>query len=96
MNLTVRRYSLFILITFFVSLASGAKAAPDEDKAKKLSAKKHFHQGKMFYNLAKYPNAITEFEKGYQLHADSVFIYNIAQSYRLAGNLEKAIKDAEA
>jgi hypothetical protein len=43
------------------------------------------------YNLGHYAEAAAEFEAAYRLFLDPVLLFNIAQSYRLNGEPEKAL-----
>ena len=65
---------------------AGARQAADN----KTAAKEHYKRGTSFYDLGKYDDAIKEFEAAYQLKNDPAFLFNLAQSYRLAGNHERA------
>ena len=67
--------------------ASGAGQAADN----KAAAKEHYTRGTSFYDLGRYDDAIKEFEAAYQLKNDPAFLYNLAQSYRQAGNHEQAV-----
>ena len=69
--------------------ATSAFAAPTEGQKK--SARAHFDKGTTQYNLGRFQEAITEFEQGYEQVPDAIFIYNIAQSHRLAGNNERTL-----
>src|SRR5262245_1500189 len=62
-----------------------------DDKDAKATAKEHYLRGTSFYDLGKYREAIAEFEAAYQLKNDPAFLYNLAQSYRLAGDPEQAL-----
>ena len=57
----------------------------------KVAAKEHYNKGTSFYDLGRYDDAIKEFEAAYQLKNDPAFLYNLAQSYRQAGNHERAL-----
>ena len=79
-------------ILLFASFGFGATAqaqAPAPDN--KTAAKEHYTRGTSFYDLGKYDDAIREFEAAYQLKNDPAFLYNLAQSYRQAGNHERAV-----
>jgi hypothetical protein len=71
--------SLVILVAMF-SVAVPARA---EDKT---AARDHWERGTKFYDLGKYDDAIREFEAAYQAKGDPAFLYNLAQSHRLAGH----------
>ncbi|MDX2023492.1 MAG: tetratricopeptide repeat protein [Deltaproteobacteria bacterium] len=70
-------------------ISASAEAAPTE--ADKVEARKHFEQGKRLFDLRHYMESIPEFEEAYRLIGDPAFLYNIAQSYRLADRPDEAI-----
>ncbi|MBI4508978.1 MAG: tetratricopeptide repeat protein [Deltaproteobacteria bacterium] len=85
-----------VLSTVVVLLAAGlpvsaprVHAAPPSDAAKE--ARSQYEKGQTAYNLGRFDEAITHFSKGYEIKPDPVFLYNIAQSFRQIGNLERAI-----
>jgi tetratricopeptide (TPR) repeat protein len=67
-----------------------APAAPAAQDAT-AGAREHYQKGTAFYDLGRYPEAIHEFEAAYELKNDPALLYNLAQSYRLAGNAEQAL-----
>jgi hypothetical protein len=69
--------------------AIAAEVGPtDADKAE---ARKHFDQGRRLFDLRHYMESVPEFESAYRLSGDPAFLYNIAQSYRLADRPDEAI-----
>lgn len=54
-------------------------------------AKQHYDSGLAAFNLQDYDNAVREFEAAYRLLPDPVFLYNLAQSHRLATRHERAL-----
>jgi tetratricopeptide (TPR) repeat protein len=52
----------------------------------------HYLQGTSYFDLGRYQDAIKEFEAAYELKSDPAFLYNLAQSHRLAGNAEQALR----
>ena len=88
MSASLRRLPLLIAtLSLLVASAAWAQAKPDS----KTAAKEHYARGTSYYDLGKYDDAIKEFEAAYQLKNDPAFLYNLAQSYRLAGNEERAL-----
>src|SRR5262245_43807537 len=67
--------------------AKGAKASKENtEKAREL-----FEQGKTSYNLGDFDKAIEQWKAGYELKADPIFLFNVAQAYRQKGDLPKAV-----
>src|SRR5690242_15095704 len=63
--------------------------APEDPKI--AEAKQHFESGMAHFNLQEYKAAVDEFEAAYRLRPDPVFLYNIAQAYRLDDHAEQAL-----
>jgi tetratricopeptide (TPR) repeat protein len=76
------------LIAFVALSVLGARVARAEDKA---AAREHYDKGTTYYDLGKYRDAAREFEAAYEAKKDAAFLYNLAQSYRLAGEAERAL-----
>jgi tetratricopeptide (TPR) repeat protein len=72
-------------------LCAATARAQDKPVDPKVAAKEHYAKGTSFYDLGRYDEAIKEFEAAYQLKNDPAFLYNLAQSYRQAGNHERAV-----
>jgi iron complex outermembrane receptor protein len=66
-----------------------ASAAPSE--ATKAEARRHYDAGLAHFNLREYSQAVEEFQSAYRTLPDPVFLYNLAQAYRLADNPEQAL-----
>jgi tetratricopeptide (TPR) repeat protein len=60
--------------------------------AESAAAREHYQKGSALYDLGKYPEAIKEFETAYEIKEDPAFLFNLAQSHRLAGNNEQALR----
>ena len=72
--------------------AGAARAqAKDGSTDNKAAAKEHYTRGTSFYDLGHYDEAIKEFEAAYELKNDPAFLYNLAQSYRMAGKHDQAL-----
>jgi tetratricopeptide (TPR) repeat protein len=54
-------------------------------------AREHYRKGTAAYNLGKYANAAEEYERAYEITLDPALLFNVAQSYRLAGDNKKAL-----
>lgn len=69
------------------------RAAQDEPSAEAKSlAKKAYEKGMGHYQRDDYDRAIEQFDVGYRLVPQPVFLYNIAQAHRLAGRSERALE----
>src|SRR5664279_1631207 len=79
--------SFLALVVVSAALTSAARA---ESKGKQ-TAEAHYEKGMKAYTLGHFPEAIEEFEKAYDLRAEPIFLYNIAQSHRQDNNLQRAI-----
>jgi tetratricopeptide (TPR) repeat protein len=62
-----------------------AHADPRDD------AKAKYREGKVHYDLHEYDQAIARFKEAYRLFDDPVYLFNIAQAYRLAGDCPNAV-----
>ncbi len=73
-------------------LALPAQADDSSGGAGAARAKVRFELGRSHYRLGEYEQAIHEFEEGYKLSPQPLFLYNIAQSARRIGQLPKALE----
>jgi tetratricopeptide (TPR) repeat protein len=88
----VRVRGLSPVVVFLAALlCAGTARAQEKPADSKTAAKEHYNRGTSFYDLGRYDEAIKEFEAAYQLKNDPAFLYNLAQSYRQAGNHEQAV-----
>jgi tetratricopeptide (TPR) repeat protein len=85
------RLSRLVALAGTLLLCAGTAWAQDKPVDPKVAAKEHYTRGTSFYDLGRYDEAIKEFEAAYQLKNDPAFLYNLAQSYRQAGNHEQAV-----
>jgi tetratricopeptide (TPR) repeat protein len=76
-----------------VSLAGAAHAQPTTPPSAdaRASARLHYEAGKRKYSLGQFDAAVQEFQAAYEAVGDAVILFNIAQSYRFAGNHERAL-----
>jgi hypothetical protein len=65
-----------LALALLIALAASAYADP-------TAARTRHEQGQKLYNLGKFAEAIVEFEAAYQADPDPVYLFNIAQAYRL-------------
>jgi tetratricopeptide (TPR) repeat protein len=55
------------------------------------AAKDHYERATAAYYAGRYPEAIAEFRKTYDLDPEPILLFNIAQAYRKLGNVEEAL-----
>ncbi len=79
------------LLIILACLGVGSTVAYAQSKTTEEQAEDYFRKGDAAYNLQKYDEAVKWFEKAYETWPQPEFLYNIAQSYRLAGNCKKAL-----
>lgn len=74
------------------AIAGGHARAADPPKAAnpRAEAKRLYDEGTKHYNLAEYPQAIEKYRAAYALVPEPTLLFNIAQSYRLAGDFRMA------
>jgi tetratricopeptide (TPR) repeat protein len=72
---------------------SGAVQAqpPQATAAVREEARKHFNKGRQLYNVQLYEEAVKEFREAYLAYPSPVFLFNIGQALRLAGQREQAL-----
>jgi hypothetical protein len=81
----MRIFAVVVVLSFFAPLGS-VSHADDASRAKEL-----FEEGTRYFDLGQFDKAIDAWQAGYREKADSRFLYNLAQAYRLAGDTNKAI-----
>lgn len=72
-----------------LALAGGAHAQSD---AQKQNAKEHFEKASRLYDVGRYSDAVEEYQKAYLNVEDPVFLFNIAQCYRLSDRPVEAVR----
>lgn len=70
---------------------SGRARAAEAREHSASQAKKHYEEGTKAFNLGEFPRAIAEFKAAYNAKPDPLLLYNIAQSFRLAGDPAQAL-----
>jgi tetratricopeptide (TPR) repeat protein len=65
---------------------------PQLSEAQKQKTKEHYEKATLLYNVAKYPEAITEYEAAYLISADPAMLFNIAQCHRKNNQPEEAAR----
>jgi tetratricopeptide (TPR) repeat protein len=90
-----------LVVTLGVSLAARAASGEDRPSAgpsseEKALARKELRQGNTAYNIGQWDEAAAHFQEGYRLVQEPSFHFNLAQSYRMAGKLERAMQSYQA
>ena len=75
----------------FVALALLPAGLARADKKTDAEAKQAYMDGTKYYNLGDFTKAIEHYKKAYELKPDAVFLYNIAQSYRLSNDFTQPL-----
>lgn len=83
--MTLYRLLLALAVT---ALVAGAAFADD---AALRSAKRHFERGEKLYALAKFGDALDEYQKAFDARPLPEFLFNIGQCYRNLGDYDSAI-----
>ena len=92
------RRTAALAAAFGVALSIGTAArraqaqAPAPVPGDTNAARTHYERGTRFYDLGKYDDAVREFEAAYEAKGDPAFLYNLAQSHRLAGHVDEALR----
>jgi hypothetical protein len=87
---STRLSTLTVTVAFAAALSPGsASAAPPASEVEQV--RKHFDAGSKAFSLGEFKRAIDEYKAAFNIKADPVFLYNIAQAYRLAGDLSQAV-----
>lgn len=75
----MKRLALALLLVSRVAAAD----APDAERL--------YNEGQTAYDDQRYDDAVTAWQKSYQLSKLPALVYNLAQAYRLGGHCEKAV-----
>jgi tetratricopeptide (TPR) repeat protein len=81
-----------VLAALLVGLAAAPAGAASAEAVAKAKAKELYKAGEKYYLLAEYDKAAEMYRAGYEVLPDPVFLFNIAQSYRLGGKADLALR----
>jgi tetratricopeptide (TPR) repeat protein len=90
-SLTARAFRGAIAVIATALVLSNAATAFADPAPVEEGARQHYRRGTAAYNLGNYQEAAKEYEQAYGATLDPALLFNIAQSYRLAGDRKKAI-----
>ena len=82
------RFAFVILIVVGVCAIPRAHAEHVDDVQ---AARDHYAKGKRLYDVGRFADAANEYEAAYQAKDDPALLFNLGQSYRLAGLPAKAL-----
>lgn len=85
------RLLVALAVGVLVVLALLAPRPAAADDAATRAAKKHFQRGEKLFNLARFEEALVEYEAAYEKKPLPGFLYNIGQCHRNLGNYRQAI-----
>ena len=86
------RSRLALLTALTCLLATGPLLTGRAEAANEEQAREYLDKATAAYALNHYAVAAENFEKAFELKPDAALLYNAAQSYRLAGNKERALE----
>jgi len=89
--LLMGRFARSLLIVVSILAGSITVEAKPPENPKSALARQHYEAGLAAFNLRDFKTAIAEFEAGYRLKPDPVFLYNLGQAHRLAESHEQAL-----
>src|SRR5687767_10417733 len=72
-------------------ISGGIAAAQQPTPEQQKIAEEAFGKGNTAYNLGRFTEAVEHFTKAYEAWPSPEFLYNIAQSYRLAGDCKQSL-----
>ena len=79
------------LAVLVVCIATFAPRAARADDPATRAAKRHFDRGEKLFALAKFDEALDEYQKAFDAQPIPDFLFNIGQCYRNIGDLDQAI-----
>ncbi len=80
-----------LLFALVATAVAGRSAQAQLTPQQKQEIHQHYDRATRAYDLGKYPEAIDEYQKVYEIDGDPVMLYNIAQAYRLNDQPQDAI-----
>ncbi len=80
----------YVAILILAGLLTNPRPVQAEDAAT-VQARQSFQEAQKQFDLGNWDAAIQGFAKAYELRPDPIFLYNVAQAYRRAGNTKRAL-----
>jgi hypothetical protein len=91
MNVMSLRLILSVLMGVAVVVSVGGRAEAQLSADQKAEMRQHYEKATRAYDVEKYPEAVDEYQKAYEIGGDPAMLYNIAQAYRLNDQLPDAL-----
>src|SRR5439155_11899124 len=91
MNLKSFRCVVACVLAVAVSVAPLGAEAMQATPAQKQEMMEHYERATRAYDIQKYQEAVEEYQKAYEIAGDPAMLYNVAQAYRLNGQLSEAL-----
>ena len=82
---SMKRVQCSILSVLLLAVALPASAQNDTE------ARVHFDSGALYYEEARYPEAVEEFRRAYELSERAGLLFNMSQCYERMGDLDNAV-----
>jgi len=76
-----------VVVLLATQQAAGAQMTP----AQRQEMMEHYERATRAYDVQKYQEAVTEYQKAYEIGGDPAMLYNVAQAYRLGDQLTEAL-----
>jgi hypothetical protein len=91
MNIKSLRWVFASCLAVVVSVTAGGAEAMQTSPAQKQEMMEHYERATRAYDIQKYQEAVEEYQKAYEIAGDPAMLYNVAQAYRLNGQLQEAL-----
>jgi tetratricopeptide (TPR) repeat protein len=85
----------FVSLMCFVAVLASTPVWAQDEGSDVDKIQEHFEKGVALYFEQKYDEAIQEFQKGYALYPDPIFLYNISTSHGKMGRMDQSLAVAE-
>jgi tetratricopeptide (TPR) repeat protein len=82
---------LLLILSLALPIITSGRVARADDTPAVREAKHHFERGEKLYALAKFSEAIDEYQKAFDAKPIPAFLFNIGQCYRNLGDYDAAI-----
>jgi hypothetical protein len=84
--------AIVLTIVALIPLTAAAQTPPALTADQKQEMKIHYERGQRAFDIGKYPDAIDEYAKVYEIGGNSTMLFNIAQAHRLNNQPADALR----